>query len=116
MLAHSGVQQGLDLAAISSVKAFTGFIADAAASAGLPLRLSPHGLRKAACRRLAEAGASANEIMSITGHTDIKEIETYTKAAEQRRLAELGMHKVSLTFDLERNLANQHEGVSQLAR
>jgi integrase len=29
--------------------------------------LSPHGLRKAACRRLAEAGCSANEIAAISG-------------------------------------------------
>ena len=33
-------------------------------AAGLPKRCKPHGLRKAACRRLAEAGCSANEIMS----------------------------------------------------
>lgn len=28
--------------------------------------LSPHGLRKASCRRLAEAGCSANEIAAIS--------------------------------------------------
>ena len=33
-------------------------------AAGLPKRCSAHGLRKAACRRLAEAGCSANEIMA----------------------------------------------------
>ena len=33
-------------------------------AAGLPKRCKPHGLRKAACRRLAEAGCSANEIMA----------------------------------------------------
>jgi integrase len=32
--------------------------------AGLPKHCSAHGLRKAACRRLAEAGCSANEIMA----------------------------------------------------
>jgi integrase len=37
-------------------------------AAGLPKRCKPHGLRKAACRRLAEAGCSANEIMAISGH------------------------------------------------
>ena len=47
----------------------------------------PHGLRKAACRRLAEAGCSANEIMSISGHTTMKEIVRYTVAADQARLA-----------------------------
>jgi integrase len=35
--------------------------------AGLPKKCSAHGLRKAACRRLAEAGCSAPEIMSISG-------------------------------------------------
>ena len=33
-------------------------------AAGLPKRCKPHGLRKAACRRLAEAGCAANEIMA----------------------------------------------------
>jgi integrase len=56
-------------------------------AAGLPKRCSAHGLRKAACRRLAEAGCSANEIMSISGHTTMKEIVRYTVAADQARLA-----------------------------
>jgi integrase len=55
--------------------------------AGLPQRCKPHGLRKAACRRLAEAGCSANEIMSISGHATMKELVRYTKAADQARLA-----------------------------
>ena len=54
---------------------------------GLPKRRSAHGLRKAACRRLAEAGCSANETMSISGHTTMKEIVRYTVAADQARLA-----------------------------
>jgi integrase len=33
--------------------------------------LSAHGLRKAACRRLAEAGCSANEIAAISGHASL---------------------------------------------
>jgi integrase len=49
--------------------------------------LSPHGLRKAACRRLAEAGCSANEIASISGHASLREVERYTKAADQARMA-----------------------------
>ena len=39
-----------------SEKAFTNWIREAAAAAGLPANSSPHGLRKAACRRLADAG------------------------------------------------------------
>jgi integrase len=56
-------------------------------AAGLPKRCKPHGLRKAACRRLAEAGCSANEIMAISGHATMKEIVRYTKDADQARLA-----------------------------
>ena len=51
---------------------------------GCPL----HGLRKAACRRLAEAGCSASEIMAISGHKTLSEVERYIKAAEQKLMAE----------------------------
>ena len=57
------------------------------AQAGLPDRCVTHGLRKAAARRLAEAGCTAHQIMSITGHQSMKEVERYTKAVEQKRLA-----------------------------
>ena len=60
-------------------------------AAGLPQRCKPHGLRKAACRRLAEHGCSANEIMAISGHTTMKEIVRYTVAADQARLARNAM-------------------------
>ena len=36
--------------------------------AGLPERLSLHGLRKATSRRLAEAGSTVHQIAAITGH------------------------------------------------
>jgi len=62
-------------------------------AAGLPRRCKPHGLRKAACRRLAEAGCSANEIMAISGHATMKELVRYTKAADQARLARNAMTK-----------------------
>lgn len=55
--------------------------------AELPDRCVSHGLRKAACRRLAEAGCSASEIMSITGHTTLREVERYCKMADQLRLS-----------------------------
>ena len=51
------------------------------------LQLSAHGLRKAACRRLAEAGCSANEIAAISGHASLREVERYTRAADQARMA-----------------------------
>jgi integrase len=59
--------------------------------AGLPKRCTAHGLRKAACRRLAEAGCSANEIAAISGHASLREVERYTKAADQARMARNAM-------------------------
>jgi integrase len=62
-------------------------------AAGLPKQCSAHGLRKAACRRLAEAGCSANEIMAHSGHGSMKELVRYTKAADQARLARNALAK-----------------------
>ena len=62
---------------------------DAAGLAGY----SAHGMRKAACRRLAEAGCSANEIAAISGHASLREVERYTRAADQARMAQNAMAK-----------------------
>lgn len=60
-----------------------------------PLRhCSAHGLRKAAATRLADNGASAHEIMAITGHKTMKEVERYTRAASQKRLASSASQKM----------------------
>ncbi|HEY6256217.1 MAG TPA: tyrosine-type recombinase/integrase, partial [Xanthobacteraceae bacterium] len=55
---------------------------------------SAHGLRKAAARRLAEAGCSEHEIAAITGHASLAELRVYTKAVNQGRLAEAAMAKM----------------------
>jgi integrase len=68
-------------------KAFTQWFAVACNRAGLDARCTFHGLRKAACRRLAEAGCTVHEIAAISGHKSLKEVERYTKAADQARLA-----------------------------
>jgi integrase len=60
--------------------------------AGLPPACAFHGLRKAACRRLAEAGASANVIAAISGHRSLSQVEHYTKQADQARLARTGVN------------------------
>jgi integrase len=62
-------------------------MADAIAAAGLPDRCVLHGLRKAAARRMAEAGCTEKEIAAVTGHTTLKEVARYTRAADQKRLA-----------------------------
>jgi len=56
-----------------------------------------HGLRKTSGRALAEAGCSAHEIQSITGHKTLQMIELYTKAARQKRLASSAMAKLEST-------------------
>lgn len=80
--------------AARSEKAFMNWIIDAARKAELPPKRSPHGLRKSACMMLAEAGCSAMEIMSITGHQDIKEIETYIAKANQKTMAQNAIKKL----------------------
>jgi len=62
----------------------------------LPDECVTHGLRKAAARRLAEAGCSALEIMAITGHTSLKEVERYTKDAEQVRLGDAAIERLTV--------------------
>jgi integrase/recombinase XerD len=54
---------------------------------------SAHGLRKACATVLAEAGATAHEIASVTGHQSLEEIERYTRAAERKQLADRAMKK-----------------------
>src|SRR5215467_10710595 len=56
-------------------------------AAGLPQRCKVHGLRKEACRRLAEAGCSEKQIAAISGHASLDEVARYTKAADKARLA-----------------------------
>ena len=57
----------------------------------LPDGLSPHGLRKAACRRLAEAGCTPHQIMAISGHKTLSEVTRYTVAASRKDLAKQAM-------------------------
>jgi integrase len=62
-------------------------------TARLPQRCVFHGLRKAAARRLAEAGCTVHEIAAMTGHVSIKEVERYTKGVDQARLARAAVAK-----------------------
>jgi integrase len=78
-----------------SVKGFGQMISTAIREAGLPERCKAHGLRKAAARRLAEAGCSASEIAAITGHKTLAEVERYTRAADQARLARQAIRRQS---------------------
>ena len=95
---------GMDRASIAIVASKTGgrmtteslgnWMADAIGEAGLPRECVLHGLRKAAARRLAEAGCSAKEIAAITGHRTLGEIERYTADADQQKLAQSGIKRL----------------------
>jgi integrase len=67
----------------------------AIAAAGLDPCCTAHGLRKAVSRKMAEEGASAKTIAAVTGHKTLKEIERYTAAAEQPKLARAGLRLLS---------------------
>jgi integrase len=75
-----------------SAAGFANWFRDRCKEAGL-VHCSAHGLRKAAARRLAEAGCTTHEIAAITGHASLSEVQRYTKAADQRRLALSAMEK-----------------------
>jgi integrase len=64
-------------------------------AAGLPQRCVFHGLRKAALTRLADAGCTAHELAAISGHKTLAEVERYTKAADQARLARAAMERIA---------------------
>jgi integrase len=73
---------------------FTTWFRECCNAAGLANGASAHGLRKAACRRLAEAGCSAKEIMAISGHASLREVERYTKAVDQEHMARAAMKRL----------------------
>ena len=64
-------------------------------AAELPGHCVFHGLRKSALTRLADAGCTAHEIAAISGHKTLMEVERYTKAADQVRLARAAMERIA---------------------
>lgn len=69
-------------------------------------RLALHGLRKAAGRRLAEAGASPHVIMSWLGHESIASAQVYTKAYDRARAADMGADLLAGTDDARKANSN----------
>ena len=53
-----------------------------------------HGVRKAGATIAAENGATAHQLMAIFGWDTLKQAEVYTKATDQKRLAESSMHLI----------------------
>lgn len=52
-----------------------------------------HGVRKTTASILGEIGCTALQIMSITGHQSMKEVQRYTAGAEKRTMAQEAMYK-----------------------
>lgn len=74
---------------------FTNWFKDRCRDAGLPASTSPHSLRKALLTQMADGGATAHEIQAVSGHQNIAEVQTYTRSADQKRLAKSGLEKVA---------------------
>lgn len=92
---------------------FGNWFREACNEAALPKRCAAHGLRKAACRRMAEANCSPNQIAAITGHRTLKEVSRYTSAADQERLAGSAMSALGRP-NQEQELANPGNGLANI--
>lgn len=77
-----------------SVKGFGAAVKRRESKAGLPDTRSLHGLRKADGVRMAEIGATENEIAARLGHTDSRSASVYTKGANQERLADAAVRRI----------------------
>lgn len=82
------------------------------AEADVPAEYTAHGLRKAACRRLAEAGCSVKQIQAWSGHKTLSEIERYTAAAEQKRMAQDARIKLATSLSNNSSVERQTESKS----
>jgi integrase len=69
-------------------KGLTQFMTRSIRKAGLPDDCVAHGLRKSSLTRLANHGASTREITAVSGHRTLKEVERYTEAVDNVRLAD----------------------------
>jgi integrase len=76
-----------------SAAGFGNLIREWCDEAGLP-QCSAHGLRKAQCRRLAEAGCTAPEIAAVSGHKSLSEVQRYIEKANQAILASAAIAKL----------------------
>lgn len=77
-----------------TVESYGNLMSDAIGAAGLPSRCVLHGVRKAAARRLAEAGATTRQIMAVLGWSTLAEAERYTAGASQELLAGQAMERL----------------------
>jgi integrase len=65
--------------------------AEWATAAGLPNRCRLHGLRKARTAQLASVSATPHEIMAVTGHKSLSEVQRYADKFNRRKAADAAM-------------------------
>lgn len=94
-----------------SAAGFTNWFVEKATEAGCPKR-TPHGLRKAAGRRLAEAGCSAKQVAAVLGHATTRMAELYTEDADRQRLADDAFENLAGTKVRKPRLSNHSETVT----
>jgi integrase len=75
-------------------RSIAALVARATRAAGLSRECKTHGLRKAALTRLADRRATTHEIRAVSGHKSLREVERYTVAADQSRLARSAMKRL----------------------
>lgn len=63
-------------------------------AAGLPNECRAHGLRKAIARRASELEATQQQLKALGGWEQDAEVATYTKGADQARLAEVVLSRI----------------------
>jgi len=90
------------------------WFADQCRAAGLT-GCSLHGLRKAGATRLANAGATPDEIRAYLAHKTNQEGVTYTKKADRARLADSGLARLS-GVNPEQKLSNLFEKLDKSTR
>ena len=78
----------------SSAQSFGNRMSKWCREAGIKRGKGGHGIRKAQGDLLAELGATAHEIMSVMGHTTLKQAEVYTRKADRRRMAHSGLRRL----------------------
>jgi len=72
---------------------FTVWFRQQVQAARLAPRCTPHGLRKRALSDLAEADATAHQIMAVSGHRTLKEVTRYTEKVDRAHNAREAMRK-----------------------
>jgi integrase len=95
-----------------SVAGFGNWFREQCEKAGIPAGYAAHGLRKTACTRLADAGCTPHQIMAITGHKTLSEVERYTRGADQRRNAREAIEKVTRGTEQKRKMSSTVPHVS----